>query len=319
MQYKQLGKTSQQISQFGLGTMYFGTKVDAGLSYKLLDIYEDYGGSFLDSANKYASWIEGARGGESETIIGNWMKEKKNRNKFLVSSKVGFAYGDVPQSLKSDIIVSECERSLKRLGTDCIDIYFAHTDDRSIAQEEYMEAFFQLKKDGKIRFAGASNFNSWRLSQANSIANNNGWDGFSCIQQRHTLLESSLRANTGTQVILTPEMTDYCESNNVTIMAYSPLLAGVYSKAGAETPLHYRNKNSERKLLVLNQISEELHVSPNAVVLAWMAQGNPSMVPLVTGSSELQLKENFEAIDVKLTEKHINKLNEDVLTPQVYS
>lgn len=135
-----LGKSGAQISCMGLGTIYFGTKVDEHTSFLLLDRYTQSGGSFLDSANKYASWVP------------------------------GFPYGDILRSLKKEIIISECEKSLKRLGTETIDLYFAHAYDIETPAEETMEAFHHLKKEGKIRFTGASNYYAWQLSEAIAVA-----------------------------------------------------------------------------------------------------------------------------------------------------
>ncbi|NDP21090.1 MAG: aldo/keto reductase [Paludibacter sp.] len=313
-----LGNTDYRISNMGLGTMYFGSKVDEKVSFSLLDFYVEHGGTFLDSANKYASWIPGYDGGESEAIIGKWMQMRQNRHDLFLSSKVGFAYGDVPRSLKKEIIVSECEKSLKRLKTDCIDLYFAHADDMETPLEDVMSTFQTLKQQGKIRFAGASNFNSWRLAEANSKAKQQGWEGFCCLQQRHTLLEPSLRANFGTQQVLTPEMEQYCGINNVTMMAYSPLLGGAYLNGFQQLPIHYQNKSSESKLLVLNQIANYQNVSVNAILLAWMIQSKPGIIPMVTGSTVLQLSENFKALGITLSVEQMEMLNKDVAVPNKY-
>lgn len=117
-----LGSTIQVISCIGLGTMYFGSKTDEHNSISLLDLYTEYGGNFLDSANKYASWVPGFQGGESEMLIGKWMKQRQNRQQMFIASKVGFPYGNIPRSLEKKIIISECERSLKRLVVETIDL-----------------------------------------------------------------------------------------------------------------------------------------------------------------------------------------------------
>jgi aryl-alcohol dehydrogenase-like predicted oxidoreductase len=141
-------------------------------------------------------------------MIGKWMKQKgTGKNVHFFES--GFPYGNVPRSLKKEIIISECERSLKRLEVATIDLYFAHANDPETPVEETMEAFYKLKKEGKIRFAGASNFYTWHLCEANAAAGLQGWEGFICVQQRHTCLEPVLRANFGTQILLTPEIQDF--------------------------------------------------------------------------------------------------------------
>lgn len=147
MQKVKLGNTKTKISCMGLGTMYFGSKTDESTSFALLDKYIEWGGSFLDSANKYASWVPGFKGGESECLLGRWMKQRGNRQQVFISSKVGFPYGEIPRSLKKDIIISECEKSLKRMGTETIDLYFAHAHDAETPVEEIMEAFLPSSKE----------------------------------------------------------------------------------------------------------------------------------------------------------------------------
>lgn len=303
----------------GLGTMYFGSKTDEQTSFSLLDCYFNHGGSFLDSANKYASWVPGFQGGESESLIGKWMKLKGTRDTMFVSSKVGFPCGDIPRSLKKEIIVSECEKSLKRIGTETIDLYFAHAFDATTPVEETMEAFYLLKKSGKIRFAGASNFYSWQLSEANAIAQQQGWEGFCCVQQRHTYLEPVLRANFGTQLLLTPELQNYCAAENMTIMAYSPLLGGVYAKKERTLPVQYQSVVNDFHLSKLDEVAGDLNVSPGAVVLAWMMQSEPSVIPMVAGSTVAQLEENLESLSFLLTDEQLKRLNQEVVQPNKYS
>jgi len=315
----ELGNTGHQISNIGLGTMYFGSKVDEKTSFRILDFYLGKGGSFCDSANKYASWVQGFQGGESETLIGKWMKLKGIRDEMFVSSKVGFPYGDIPRSLKKEIIISECDRSLKRLQTDHIDLYFAHAFDTSTSPKETMEAFYLLKKSGKIRYAGASNFYSWQLCEANAIAHQQGWEGFCCIQQRHTYLEPVLHANFGTQLLLTPELREYCVAENMAIMAYSPLLGGFYARQDRTLPIQYQSAVNDFHLSKLDEVANELNVSPNAVVLAWMVQNKPSVIPLVTGSNLVQIEENMAAVSIVLSPEQIEKLNQDNVLPDKYT
>ena len=318
MQKTALGNTGQQISCIGLGTMYFGTKVEEKTSFQMLDYYTGQGGSFLDTANKYACWIPGFQGGESECLVGKWMKQKANRQSLFIASKVGFPYGTIPRSLKKELITSECEKSLKRLGAETIDLYFAHAYDAETPPEETMEAFHQLKKEGKIRFAGASNYYAWQLSEANAAAGIQGWEGFTCIQQRHTYLEPLMRANFGTQLLLTPELLEFCGKKNLGIMAYSPLLGGAYVRNDLPVPDQYQNWTTEYRIAKLKVVAAELVVSPNAIVLAWMMQSSPGVIPLVSGSSVAQLKENMQALAVRLSEKQLKLLNEDIAQPNKF-
>jgi aryl-alcohol dehydrogenase-like predicted oxidoreductase len=313
-----LGKTGIEISVMGLGTMYFGSKVDEGTSFRLMDLYMEHGGNFLDSANKYASWLPGYKGGESEVLIGKWLNQRGRAGDLLISSKVGFPYGDVPRSLKKEIIISECELSLRRLGVECIDLYFAHAYDSDTPVEETMEAFYQLKKAGKIRFIGASNYMAWRLEEANSLAVLKDWEGFSCLQQRHTYLESNTRADFGNQLILTPEIVDQCKEREISLMAYSPLLGGIYGKEVAKIPPQYQSLDSRQKLDSLLALASNTGHSPNQLVLSWMLHSSPSVIPLVTGSNEKQLMENLEAASVSLSSEDMEILNGPVQSDPDY-
>jgi aryl-alcohol dehydrogenase-like predicted oxidoreductase len=314
-----IGNTGQEISCIGLGTMYFGSKTNEQDSFAMLDYYTDAGGFWLDSANKYASWVPGFQGGESEKLIGKWMKERGNRKDVFITSKVGFPYGDVPRSLKKEIIIYECERSLKRLQTDRIDLYFAHAFDSATPLDETIEAFYLLKKAGKIRLAGASNFYSWQLCEANTIAHQQGWQGFCCIQHRHTYLEPTLRADFGTQLLLTPEIQEFCQTRNICMMAYSPLLSGTYVRNNHPVPVQYQSKINEFRLTKLREVAEELQVSPNAVVLAWMMHGSQQIIPIVTGSTVAQLEENLASLSLKLNKAQLERLNQEVVQPNKYS
>ena len=318
MKRVQLNNTDLELSLLGLGTMYFGSKVEEQMSFRLMDMYLEAGGNFLDSANKYASWIPGSSGGESEIVIGKWVKQRGIREKVLISSKVGFAYGQIPRSLRKEIIISECERSLKRLGTGTIDLFFAHAFDAMTPAEESMEAFFRLKKSGKIRFAGASNFPVRFLDQAVLVGERQGWEGFCCLQQRHTYLEPSLRADFGNQLVLTPDLTDYCRDHELGIMAYSPLLGGIYGRNDRELPPQYRSLDSEQKLSRLETLSRKKDAGPNQLVLAWMLHSSPIVLPLITGSNEKQICENLDAAGITLTNEEMNFLNEPVVEPTTY-
>jgi aryl-alcohol dehydrogenase-like predicted oxidoreductase len=165
-----LGNTGVEVSAFCLGTMYLGSREDKATSYRLLDQYVEAGGSFLDTANTYARWMPGCAGGESETLLGAWMRERKNRSRLFVATKVGFAYPGVERGLRAHQIQTECEKSLQRLRTDTIDLCQAHVDDRNTPMEETLEAFDRLVRAGKVRFVGASNFAVWRLEEAHGSA-----------------------------------------------------------------------------------------------------------------------------------------------------
>jgi aryl-alcohol dehydrogenase-like predicted oxidoreductase len=308
MKKVELGNTTEQISCMGLGTMYLGTKVEEQTSFNILDCYTGYGGSFLDTANKYANWVPGFEGGESEQLLGKWMKQRGNRQSLFVASKVGFPYVDIPRSLKKEIILSECEKSLKRLDIETIDLYYAHAYEAETPPEEFMEAFYLLRKAGKIRFAGASNFHAWQLAEANQVAKEQGWEGFSCIQQFHTYLQPALWAGFGNQQILTPEMQEFCSVRKLSIVAYSPLISGAYVRNDVHFPEQFRGQDTDRKLDILRTVAIELGVSNNVVVLAWMMQDRSQIIPLIAGSTVSQIEENLKSLSVTLSTIQLKQL-----------
>jgi len=314
-----LGKSDLEVSVLAIGSMYFGSKVDKENSFDLLDKYREQGGNFIDCANKYASWLPACKGGEAEGVVGEYIHSRGIKNEVVLSSKVGFPYGEIPRSLSKDVIISECERSLKRLKTDTIDLYFAHAFDKNTPLEESMEAFHQLKKQGKIRYAGASNFQAWQMERANNFANQNAWEGFVALQQKHTYMKPILGADFGTQMVLTPELVDWCANNDVTMMGYSPLQAGVYAKKGMSVPPQYLNEENRQRLEKLNKVAEELNVSANTLVLAWMFQSSPRIIPVVGSSNLKQLSENLLAAAIDLSPKHLALLNDNVYNNTVYS
>ena len=170
MKKVKLGTRSLEVSALALGTDLIGSKISRAASFALFDFYKEKGGTFLDTANFYASWLPGFHGGESETTIGVWMKERGNRNEMVISSKLAFDYPESKGGLSASEIERECEKSLRRLQTDRIDLYYAHRDDRDTALEETMKAFDRLIRAGKVRAIGASNLPVWRIVQANAIA-----------------------------------------------------------------------------------------------------------------------------------------------------
>jgi aryl-alcohol dehydrogenase-like predicted oxidoreductase len=157
------------------------------------------------------------------------------------------------------------------------------------------------------------------LSEAAQAADKCGFEGFTCLQQRHTYLEPGLRANFGTQLLLTPEIEEYGKTQNLTIMAYSPLLGGAYVNSNRPIPVQYQSAANNFRMKNLNQLAKELQVSPNAVVLRWMMQSSPAIIPMVTGSSVSQLEENMKALTFILNDEQLALLNQEMVQPNKYS
>lgn len=309
MQTRKLGNTDAEVSSLCLGAMYFGTKNNEKTSYHILDGYVDAGGNFIDTANIYAHWIEGGQGGESEILLGKWMKERGNRDQLFVASKVGFGYQDVPTRLTAEIIEEECNKSLKRMNIETIDLYYAHVDDRETPLDETLEAFDRLVQAGKVRYIGASNYLAWRLEEANWLSEINDWAKFCCVQQRHTYLPIRTGADSGPQEVANQDLQDYCEDTGMTLLAYSALLGGAYTRSDRPLPPEYNNSDNQERLSVLNTVAEEVNATLNQVVLSWMLHSSPSVLPLIAASTEEQLSENIGALSVKLSDEQMQRLN----------
>jgi len=241
-------------------------------------------------------------------VIGAWMKARGNRDKVLISSKLGFDYPGSPGGLRSNEIEQECDKSLKRLGVDYLDCYYAHRDDFDTPLEETMNSFNRLVKAGKVRVLGASNLSIWRIAEANAIARTNGWSEYQLVQQRYTYLRPRLGADFGPQVFLSDEMKALARHHRITPVAYSVLLQGAYTRPERPVPAQFAGVDSDERLAALRSIADELGVSPNKVVIAWMRQSDPAVLPIIAGSRTEQLKENIEALALKLSDDHVHRL-----------
>ena len=309
MKRLQLGISKIEVSALALGTDLIGSRIDREKSFALLDIYYEQGGNFLDTGNFYASWIPGCRGGESETTIGQWLRDRRNRDKMAISTKLAFDYPDSPGGLSAAEIVRECEKSLKRLQTDRIDLYQAHRDDRSVSIEETMEAFDRLIKAGKVRALGASNLPLWRISEANLVARSNNWTTYSVVEQRYTYLRPRHGADFGPQIFLSDDLKDYASYYGIALMGYSILLRGAYTRSDRDFPVQFAGEDSSQRLDALQAVSREAGCTPAQTIIAWMRQSTPPVLPIIAASREEQLIENIEALNITLTGAQLQRLS----------
>jgi aryl-alcohol dehydrogenase-like predicted oxidoreductase len=311
-----LGETGLRVSALCLGTMHFGSKIDGRTATALLDTYAEAGGSFLDTANNYATWVEGCRGGESEGFIGSWLKERGNRNRMFIASKVGLPapVDDTTGGLRAAEIERECEHSLRRLGTDRVDLYYAHVDDRSTPLEESLEAFHRLVQSGKVRALGVSNFATWRLEQARWVAASMGATAPCCVQQRYSYLVPNAGADFDPQVAAGEELLDFCASRGVRLLAYSPLLGGVYGRTDRPLRQEYVSPLNEARLAAAKEVAASVGATPNQTVLAWLLQSDPEVIPVFGASNIRQLEEDLGSLNTRLSEDHLDRLRTAGLT-----
>ena len=310
-----LGTTGENVSALCLGCMYLGTKMDAAMSFRILDAYAEAGGSFLDTANCYAFWIPGATGDESETLLGRWMRERDNRNRIFLATKVGARpsggpAGGPPEGLSARVIERAVHESLRRLGTDTIDLLYTHVPDRSTTVEETIEALDRLVRAGKVRFIGCSNEPAWRIERARGLSLSHGWAPFCCVQNRHTYLRPKQGAVLP-QVCVSEELLDYAATTaSVTLLAYSPLLGGAYARAEHTLPQEYATSDSRVRWKTLSSAARARGVSRSSLVLAWLMSGVPPFIPLVATSTVEQLRENLDAGELALDAESLRDLTE---------
>ncbi|MEK5032113.1 aldo/keto reductase [Paenibacillus sp. FSL R7-0302] len=314
MKHFPLGNTGMLVSSFSLGCLNFGSRTDKKTSFQLLDHFFEAGGNFLDTANNYAIWNEGCVGGESESLLGEWMKERKNRHQIIVATKVG-AKPVVPKSEKMEglgrqAIEKGIDESLLRLGTDYVDLYYAHVDDNETELEETLETFDSLVKAGKVRAIGCSNYRFSRLLEAKAISMSKGWESYCCLQQRYTYLQPRADADFGVQVSADEDLLAYCsQHDDFTLLAYSPLLGGLYNKKEAVLPDTYRREDQMTRLHTLRKVAGELGATPNQLVLAWMLHKHPRALPIVAASALTQLEENLGALQLQISSEQLDQLN----------
>jgi aryl-alcohol dehydrogenase-like predicted oxidoreductase len=304
-----LGNSGAQVSVFCLGAMFFGTRNDEQLSYRLLDQYVDAGGAFIDTANIYAHWVPGGKGGESEVLLNRWMKARKNRDRLFIATKVGFEMPGVERGLRASQIKAECDKSLTRLGVDTIDLYYAHVDDLRTPMEETLEALDGLVKAGKVRFIGASNFSAWRLEEARWVSQTHGWAEYCCVQQRYSYLRPrpGQSRSFGGQRIANRDLREYCQARGITLLAYSALLGGAFTRADRSLSEQYVGPDSDARIAMLKAVAAECGATPNQVVLAWMVQHG--IIPVMAAGTPEQMTENLGALDLTLSEDQMNRLD----------
>jgi aryl-alcohol dehydrogenase-like predicted oxidoreductase len=302
------------VSAVSLGAMWFGTRVDEATSFAILDRFVDRGGTLIDTANNYAYWLDEGAGGESETVIGRWLASRKARDRVVLSTKVGGqpkAAGQGREGLSAPAIDSALTGSLRRLGTDRVDVYWAHVEDRTVPLEETVGAFAALTDQDKVGVIGASNHATWRVERARAAARTLGRPGYTCLQLRYSYLQPRLHAALprAGHLHVTEETLDYVRGEqDLTLWAYNALLAGAYTRSDKPMQEAYEHPGTHRRMAVLKDIAAETGATPNQVVLAWLL-GRPQMIPIVGISTVAQLDESLDATDLRLDDDHRNRLD----------
>ena len=299
-----------EVSEIALGAMMFGSTTSKEESYEVLDAYMDMGGNFIDTSNNYAHWA--GTGDESETLLGEWLQERGCRDRVVLATKVGFDRHGKGAGLKKEQIEYWIDESLRKLKTDYIDLYYAHTDDMNTPIEETMEAFDSLVKKGKVRALGSSNYDTWRLAEANLIAQTKGQTPYTVMQQRLSYLNPKFDVPpkyTFNEVVNRERLRFLCDKN-MPLVSYACLCKGAYEDP-SRLPEEY---DGGARLELIRNMAAEKGVNPSALVIAWLTnlhrlEGYPRVIPLFSATPE-QLKQNVRGLELKLSDEELAQMEQ---------
>jgi aryl-alcohol dehydrogenase-like predicted oxidoreductase len=311
MNYRLLGQTGLKVSPIAFGGNVFGWTVDEAKSIDLLDAWLDAGFNFIDTADSYSTWAPGNKGGESETIIGNWIKKRNNRSRVIIATKVGSQMAPGKKGLSKKYILEEVEESLMRLQTDYIDLYQSHWPDPETPYEETLEAYDLLLKQGKIRACGCSNLSKEQLLAALNTADAHMLLRYQTLQPLYNLYERSGFEN-GLQQL--------CEENQLGVITYYSLASGFLTgKYRSEEDLSksargkgikkYLDERGFRILKALDEISERYNTTPASVSIAWLLTRLAVTAPIASATSVEQVNALTEAVSLKMDEDAIHLLD----------
>lgn len=299
------------MAPLAFGGNVFGWTADEATSFRLLDAFVDSGLNLIDTADYYSAWVPGNKGGESESIIGKWLKRSGKRERVVIATKVGMEMGPGKKGLSKKYILEEVEASLRRLGTDCIDLYQSHVDDEKTPLEETLEAYAQLVREGKVRVIGASNYGAPRLRQALETSASRGFPRYETLQPQYNLYDREEFER---------DLEPLCLKEKVGVITYFSLASGFLTgKYRSEADLgksprggaarSYLNERGLRILKALDQVAEECHATPAQVSLAWLMARPSVTAPIASATSVSQLEDLVKAVELELSADAIEKLN----------
>jgi aryl-alcohol dehydrogenase-like predicted oxidoreductase len=312
MKKRKLGNSGLEISPLALGGNVFWWTADEAKAFKILDAFVASGFNFIDTADVYSRWAPGNKGGESEAMIGKWLKQSGNRKKVIIATKVGWEMGPEKKGLSRSYIFRAVEDSLQRLQTEYIDLYQSHVEDPDTPLEETLEAYAHLIKQGKIRAIGASNHSPERLSQALQISEQRGYPSYQSLQPLYNLYD---RAEYETK------LEPLCREKGLGVITYFSLASGFLTgkyrsendlskSARGERVKKCLNERGFRILKALDQVAKQCNSNPATVSLAWLIARPTITAPIASATSIEQLKALIEAPDLNLNPSAIELLNQ---------
>lgn len=311
LQFRRLGQSDLHLAPLMLGGNVFGWTIDEKTSFEILDAFIDAGFNAIDTADSYARWVPGSPGGESETIIGNWLRRSGKRDKVLIATKVGEDMGE-GRSLKEGYILRECEASLRRLQTDYIDLYQTHFDDNVTPVDETMQAYAALIKAGKVRTIGASNISAARLKASLAASKVLGVPRYQSLQPLYNLSDRKE---------FETEFLPICLQERLGVINYYSLAAGFLTgkyrslQEGSAHPgrgprlKRYLDERGLRILKVVDAVAERHRALPAQIALAWLIAKPFITAPIVSVTSLKQFGEIQKALEIELSREDIETLD----------
>jgi len=312
MEQRALGKSNIKVAPLAFGGNVFGWSADKETSHRLLDQFVDAGFNLIDTADVYSIWVPGHKGGESETIIGEWLAKRGGRDKVVIATKLGIPMAPDKKGLSKGYIATAVEDSLKRLKTDYIDLYQSHRDDPDTPVEETLEAYGKLVKAGKVREIGASNFEAPRLKASLEASAKNGYPRYQTIQPNYSLMERGSYEG---------DLEKLCAAQGVSCIGYYSLASGFLSgKYRSEADLGksaarstrvkgYLNDKGMKVLGALDDVAKRFSASPAQVALAWLMAKPTVAAPIASATSAAQLSEIMKAATINLDAAAIEQLD----------
>jgi len=303
MQKRPLGRSGLEIAPLMLGGNVFGWTADKATSFDLLDAFVDAGFNAIDTADVYSSWVPGHQGGESETIIGEWLKRRGRRDDVVIATKVGWEMDRKGKGLSAHWIAEAAEASLRRLGVDCIDLYQSHQDDTTIPFEETLSAYQRLIEQGKVRAIGCSNISAVRLEEALAVSRQENLPRYESVQPLYNLYDR--RSFEG-------DLQAVVEEHGIGVISYYGLAAGFLtgkyrsqddlgkSPRGGRAAQSYLNTRGLKILGVLDEIAAANRATPAQVALAWLMAKPAVTAPIASATSLDQLREIMGAASLRL-------------------
>jgi aryl-alcohol dehydrogenase-like predicted oxidoreductase len=312
MEKRKLGNTGLEVSPLAFGGNVFGWTVDKARSFELLDAFVAAGFNFIDTANSYSRWVAGNSGGESETIIGSWLKKSGNRDKVIIATKVGSDMGDGNKGLSKKYILQAVDESLKRLQSDYIDLYQSHFPDPATPFAETLEAYALLLKQGKIRAIGGSNLTPEMLREEIQVARDNNLPSYQTLQPLYNLYD---------RAAFEKELQPICLENNIAVINYYALASGFLTgKYRSEDHLSksargggvkkYLTERGFRILNALDKVAKETSSTPAQVSIAWLLTRPTIAAPIASATSLEQLKDLQKAVTLQLSTEALKILDE---------